>query len=98
MAYIRKIKVNGENYDIADNTRIKQQIILATNQWSNNTITVSCEGVTSQNDVIISPTATSFKAYGAYGIICISQGTDTLTFTCDTSPSEDINLNILIFN
>ena len=98
MAYIRKLRVNGTSYDIADSSRISQQISLAVGGWNNNVISVQCPGVDTENDIYISPDPLSYKKYGACGIICIAQGVNSLTFQCDTVPDVALTINVLIFN
>ena len=98
MSYIKKVKINGVGYDIGDSSRSRQQIILESDSWINNTISVSCSGVDTSNDVYISPTPTSYKKYGSCGVICVAQGINSLTFQCDTTPDIDLTINVLIFN
>lgn len=64
--------------------------------WSNNTQTVSVTGVTASNIVIVSPAPASAADYAAAGIVCTAQGTDSLTFTCTTVPSNAITVNVII--
>lgn len=64
--------------------------------WSSNTQTITVTGVTSSNVVLVSPAPSSAQDYADAGIICTAQGTDSLTFTCDTVPSNDIDLSIVI--
>ena len=99
MAYIRRLRVNGTSYDIADSSRISQQIILAAGAWdSNNILSVQCPGVDTTNDIYVSPSPTSYKKYGSCGVICIAQGVNSLTFQCDTVPNVALYVNVLIFN
>lgn len=69
---------------------------LAAADWSNNTQSVTVSGVTASNVVIISPAPASAADYAAAGIICTAQSTDSLTFTCTTTPSNDIVVNVVI--
>ena len=64
--------------------------------WYSNTQTVSVTGVTASNVVIVSPAPASAADYAAAGIICTAQGTDSLTFTCTTVPSNAITVNVII--
>ena len=52
---------------------------------SNNqeTITFYNLGITPSSVVIVSPVVNSMSDWVDYGIKCISQGTNTLTFSCD---------------
>ena len=71
---------------------------LGTSGWSSNSITVSATGVTSSNNVIVSPAPTSSVAYAAAGIVCTAQGTDTLTFTRTSANTSSITVNVLILS
>lgn len=69
---------------------------LAVADWSSNTQTVNVTGVTATNTVIVSPAPASAADYSAAGILCTAQGAGTLTFTCDTVPSNAITVNVVI--
>lgn len=69
---------------------------LAVADWSNNTQTVTVTGVTASNIVFVSPAPASASDYASAGIICTAQGTDSLTFTCTTVPSNAITVNVVI--
>lgn len=71
-------------------------LTLAAANWSNNTITVTATGVTASNNVIVSPAPASQSAYTTAGVICTAQATDSLTFTCTTTPSSDLTVTVLI--
>lgn len=66
--------------------------------WSNNSQTVTATGVTASNNVIVSPAPASIDDYVAGGIKCTAQGSGTLTFTCTTTPSTAISVNVLILS
>ena len=71
-------------------------LTLAAANWSNNTITVTATGVTASNNVIVSPAPASQSAYTTAGVMCTAQASDSLTFTCTTTPSSDLTVTILI--
>lgn len=71
-------------------------VSLAVANWSNNSQTVSVTGVTASNNVIVSPAPSSIDNYVAAGIKCTAQASNSLTFTCTTTPSTAISVNILI--
>ena len=73
-------------------------LTLASANWSNNSITVTATGVTSSNNVIVSPAPASQSAYTSAGVMCTGQSTDSLTFTCTTTPSSDLTVNVLVLN
>ena len=64
--------------------------------WSNNTQTVTVTGVTATNIVFVSPAPASASDYSSAGINCTAQGTDSLTFTCTTVPTNAITVNVVI--
>lgn len=66
--------------------------------WSatSKTQTRAAGGVTASNVVIVSPAATSQDAYSSAGVKCTGQGASSLTFTCDTVPTEALSVNVVI--
>lgn len=99
---------NG-NFEImsADGTIPKERLVNAVSKpatmpeltvagWSNNTQTVTVTGVTATNTVFVSPAPASAADYASAGIICTAQGTDSLTFTCTTVPTNAITVNVVI--
>ena len=76
---------------------IYRTVTLPASGWSNNTQTVTVQGVeTSGQSVRISP-ATKTDAYNwvAAGVWCSEPTTaNQLVFTCDTAPTENININV----
>lgn len=64
--------------------------------WSNNSQTVSVSGVTASNNIVVSPAYASNAAWASAGVRCSAQASGSLTFTCDTAPSEALTANILI--
>ena len=73
-------------------------VSLVVANWSNNSQTVTATGVTASNNVIVSPAPASIDNYVAAGIKCTAQGSGTLTFTCTTTPSSAISVNVLILS
>lgn len=71
---------------------------LAVADWSSNTQTVTVNGVTASNTVIVSPAPASAVEYAACGILCTTQGTDSLTFTCIAVPANALTVNVVILN
>jgi hypothetical protein len=71
-------------------------VTLTSAWWNNNTQTVTATGVTANNTVIVAPDPASITDYTSAGIYCSAQGSNSLTFTCDTEPSVDIDVNVVI--
>lgn len=69
---------------------------LISSWWSSNTQTVSVSWVTADNTVIVSPAPANIEDYVEAKIYCTAQWSGTLTFTCDSEPSNDIVVNIAI--
>lgn len=70
--------------------------ILSSSAWSDNTQQVAIEEVATTDTVIVGPDPASAEAYTDAGILCISQAEGSLTFKCDTVPSGDVTVNIVL--
>lgn len=66
--------------------------------WINNEQTVNANGVTSNNVVIVSPdpNTDNYNLYNECAIRCIYQSDDKLTFLCETVPSVEVVVDVLI--
>lgn len=64
--------------------------------WSNSSQTVTATGVTASNNVVVSPAPSSIDDYVSGGIKCTAQASNSLTFTCTTTPTTAISVNVLI--
>ncbi len=73
-------------------------VTLASASWSNNEITVTATGVTASNTVIVSPAPSNINDYATNSVYCSAQGSGTLTFSCNTEPTVDIDVNVLIMS
>lgn len=71
-------------------------VTLAVADWSSNAQTVSVQGVSSSNTVLVAPAPSSNADYVSAGILCTAQATNSLTFTCQTVPSNAITVNVVI--
>lgn len=86
--------ITGGRYEI------EQQITLTTSGWnSSNTQIVSVTGVTTSNRVEISPapTTANYKAFVESFVVCTAQANGSLTFTCESIPSTNITVNVVIW-
>lgn len=88
----RKIDTNYQLKHIATTAT------LTTNGWSSNAQTVSVTDVTADNTVIVSPAPASVSDYSSAGIYCSAQASGTLTFTCTTTPTTNITVNVIMLN
>ena len=73
-------------------------VTLAVADWANSTQTVTATGVTASNNVVVSPTPASTDDYVSAGILCTAQASNSLTFTCTTTPSTAISVNVVILS
>lgn len=71
-------------------------VTIDVSEWSNSTCTKFVMGVTPTNTVIISAAPSSIGNYTSAGVFCSAQGAGTLTFTCSSTPSSTITVNVLI--
>ena len=77
-------------------TKVNTTITLTAAGWSSNTQTVTVTGMTATGVVLVSPDPTDQSAYTSAGIICTTQAADSLTFTCSTTPTADIDVNVVM--
>lgn len=100
-----KVSNNNGNYEImsADGTiptarltKVNSTITLTSAGWSSNTQTVNVTGMTATGVVMVSPDPSNQSAYTSAGIICTAQATDSLTFTCTSTPSADLTVNVVM--
>ena len=78
---------------------LARTITLTTSGWSSNTQTVTVSGVSaSETAQLITPTPAiaSQSAYYEAGIMCTGQAANSLTFTCQTVPTSDLTVYVVI--
>ena len=73
-------------------------VTLSASGWDTNakTQTVSVSKVTATVNLIITAAPDSYMAYAKACVRCTAQGAGTLTFACETVPTEDVVANVLI--
>ena len=74
-------------------------VTLPASGWSSNTQTVTVNGVLADESAqLIQPMpAIAFQnAYITAGVICSGQAANQLSFTCSTTPTEDISLYVVL--
>ena len=71
---------------------------LAAAGWSaaSKTQTRAATGVTASNVVIVSPAPANQEAYSKAGVKCTAQRESSLTFSCESIPTEALSVNIVI--
>lgn len=85
--------VAGTDYAVPSKT---STVTLTVAGWSSNTQTVNVAGVTASNLVLVNYAPASRAAWIDADIYCSAQGAGTLTFTCDSTPTEAITANVAI--
>lgn len=70
-------------------------VTLDADSWEDNTQSVQVINMNTTKSVIVDSTEASADDYSEYGIKCTAQATNTLTFTCDTTPTVDISVKVL---
>ena len=73
-------------------------VTLRASGWNANakTQTVSVSVVTATANCIITAAPDSYMAYAEAGVRCTAQGAGTLTFACETVPTDNVAANVLI--
>lgn len=78
---------------------LARTITLTAAGWSSNAQTVTVSGVSATETAqLITPTPAkaSQSAYYEAGIMCTNQGTNSLTFTCQTVPTSNLTVYVVI--
>lgn len=76
-----------------------KQITLLASGWSSNTQTVTVSGVSADETAQLiqpAPAVASQAAYYAAGILCTNQAANSLTFTCQTVPTSNLTVYVVI--
>ena len=84
------------NADSSGSGSTSVTITIAVSDWSSKACTKSVTGVTASNNIVVAPSPTSFLAYGEAQIRATAQGSGTVTFACETVPTEAVMVNVLI--
>lgn len=93
----------GDHRHPSDTTKqdkiVYQSATLAAANWVNNEQTVTVQGVLADETAQLIqpvPSASDITAYISNGIVAIAQGANSITFKCDTVPSSDIDIYVVI--
>ena len=70
-------------------------VTLASTDWVSSAQTVNVSNMTTTATVWVSPAPASLSAYGEAGVYCSAQAAGTLTFTCSTTPSANLTVNVV---
>lgn len=102
---IRGVRSPEFDYDAANKSYVDSKsptsvaITLTTSGWSSNTQTVTVSGVSATETAqLITPTPAiaSQSAYYEAGIMCTGQAANSLTFTCQTVPTSNLTVYVVI--
>lgn len=74
------------------------QVTLPAAGWQNNAQTVTVSGVTADSAVVVSPAPSSFEDYNEAECRATAQGAGTITFSCGSTPSGALTVNVMIIN
>lgn len=73
-------------------------VLLTAAGWADKAQTVTANGVTADNTVVVSPAPGSYTAYTESGVRCTAQGSNLLVFACDDVPAGEITVNVTVIN
>lgn len=91
------LTTDGTDASWAAITKVNTTVTIAVADWGGGTTaTKTVSGITATGIVIVAPDPTDQADYTSAGIICTNQTTDSLTFTCTTTPSSDIVVNVVM--
>lgn len=87
--------VHGVDYQLPV---ISVQVTIPAAGWQNNSQAVTVSGVTADSAVVVSPAPESFEAYNEAECRATAQGAGTITFSCGSTPSGALTVNVMIIN
>ena len=76
---------------------IEKSASLPQSAWSNNVQTISVEGVTATNHIIVTPDPGYFVAWNESMVRATTQGDGTVSFACEYVPESDLVANFVIW-
>lgn len=91
------LTTDGTDASWAAITKVNTTVTIAVADWNGGTtVTKAVTGITATGVVLVSPDPADQADYTSAGIICTAQAADSLTFTCSTTPSADIDVNVVM--
>lgn len=87
------VRANGQS------TTTIETVVLTATGWSNLSQTVGCAGILADETrqlLTIFPDNESRDAYMLASVVCTENGANTLTFTAETAPTEDLTVYVAI--
>lgn len=58
--------------------------------------TVTAQGVTASNNIVVGPAPANIDAYAESGIYAVSQAANSITFECSAVPTANLSANVII--
>ena len=74
----------------------KTVVTLSPGSWSNKSIVASVDGATASNIIIVAPDPSYQSVYLTSNIRATAQETNSVTFSCDTTPTDDVLVNVVV--
>lgn len=90
---------SGAAVAVSAPTPVYRTITLTASAWSNNTQTVTVSGVLADETKQLiqpMPAMASQSAYYGAGVLCSGQAANSLTFTCQNVPTEDLTVYVVM--
>lgn len=72
--------------------------VLSSSGWKNSSQTVTAEGVSAANTLIVASSPENYEAYSKAGVYCAAQSVGNVTFQCKSLPAADLTANIMILD
>jgi len=85
-----------DRIDSKQATLVTATVEIAVGDWTANVATKTVSGVTATNIITVSPAPASYLDYANAQIRATAQATDSLEFTCTTTPTTTITVNVVI--
>lgn len=79
-----------------DGLVLNKTVTVEAANWVGTTNTVTVADVTANSSVLVCPIPSDQTSALGFGVYCSGQGAGTLTFTCVTTPTVDIDYNVMI--
>lgn len=82
----------------AGSTAFPVVVELPAENWIDNTQTVTVDGATVANMIIVSAAPENYAEYCESGVYCSAQTDGALVFTCSDVPGGTLRVNVALFN
>lgn len=96
---LEKTETSTQWVDMPESKPTATLITLSSSRWSSNSQTVTVSGVLADESAQMiqpMPTIASQSAYIEAGVLCTNQAANRLTFTCQTVPTSNLTVYVVI--